>query len=233
VKKLFGLILFVLLIFTSCEPPYNGSPTINGLDYNINDPDGDGAIIGGTPVTFTCNATDEEGDQIIYNWRATGGYFNSTSTATVTWTSPVNTQTNEDLLWEVYEIYCDVTDAKHINQVQTTKAIIFTMPVPQTCVTKNTGYVFITNNATFNITVDCTPTDFGYNEYRKLKIGESTTYEMPIGDTWAWAINDTDLPNGGPWVNVTFNLNQCETKPVTWITSSGKSTSLEDDTKFK
>jgi hypothetical protein len=57
----------------------------------------------------------------------------------------VNTQTNEDDLWEFYEIYCDVTDYKHMNQVVTTKAMIFTMP-PARCVRMNFGTVTITND---------------------------------------------------------------------------------------
>jgi len=227
-KKLFCLILFVLLTFTSCEKP-NNAPTITSLDYDVTDD-----IIGGTPVTFTCNATDEEGDKIIYNWRATGGYFNSTSTATVTWTSPVNNRIKEPL-WEVYEVFCDVTDAKHINEVQTTKATIFTMPVQQTCVTKNTGFVLVTNNTTFTITVYCAHGEFDpvYPDYRKLKAGEFTTYEMPVGLTYAWAIKDTSLPNGGPWASVNFTLNQCETKPITWIPIGGKSAIVSADTKLR
>jgi hypothetical protein len=210
-------ILFALL-FTlfSCEKP-NSPPTITGLNYKINDPDGDGSIIGGTPVVFTCNATDEDGDRIIYSWRATGGYFNSTSTATVTWTSPNNTQTNEDLLWEVYEIYCDVTDAKHMDQVQTTKVTIFTMP-PARCIRMNFGTVTIVNDHLQDIYVDCR-SDNNFptaSSRRRLRWSESTTYEMTPGVLMAWSITVEYYEYGGTWTVMPFNLNQCDVKKINW-----------------
>ncbi|MBN1185267.1 MAG: hypothetical protein JXB49_23485 [Bacteroidales bacterium] len=215
-KPLKYFILITFLILFSCDPP-NNRPTIIGLDYDINDPNGDGAIIGGSPVVFTCNAIDEEGDQIIYNWRATGGYFNSTSTVTVTWTSPVNTQTNEDLLWEVYEIYCDVTDDKHMNQVQTIRAIIFTLP-PERCVRMNFGTVTITNDHWKDIYVDCRSDDNFPNTNSRIRLrwSESTTYEMTPGLLMAWAITVEYYGYGGTWTVMPFNLGQCEIKNINW-----------------
>jgi len=210
--------ILVVLIFSlfSCVEQ-NIPPIIDDLDYNINDPDGDGAIIGGTQVIFTCYATDEDGDRIIYNWRATGGYFNSTSTSTVIWTSPVNTHTNEDLLWEVYEIYCDVIDAEHMNQVQTTRAIIFTMP-PERCVRMNFGTVSITNDHWQDIYVDLRhDSNFPTTSSRKkLRWSESITYEMTPGVVMAWAITVEYYVYGEEWTVMPFTINQCEIKEINW-----------------
>lgn len=83
--KICYIIFFILLAFISCEPPKNNPPQI----INLTCSDDDLTIYGGEHVFLMCEASDPEGDKISYNWTASTGTFNSLTSASVTWTSPV------------------------------------------------------------------------------------------------------------------------------------------------
>jgi hypothetical protein len=71
----------VLLLAPSCEPVDNYSPVINSLESEA-----DWTIPSGS-LQVTCNASDRDGDELSYNWSASGGSITGTGPE-VTWTAP-------------------------------------------------------------------------------------------------------------------------------------------------
>jgi hypothetical protein len=71
----------VLLLASSCEPVDNYPPVINSLEAEA-----DWALPSGT-IQVTCNASDRDGDELSYNWSASGGNITGTGPE-VTWTAP-------------------------------------------------------------------------------------------------------------------------------------------------
>jgi len=71
----------VLLSASSCEPVDNYSPIINSLEAEA-----DWALPSGS-LQVACNASDRDGDQLSYNWLASGGNITGTGPE-VTWIAP-------------------------------------------------------------------------------------------------------------------------------------------------
>ena len=70
----------MLLLAASCEPLDNYPPIINGLEAEA-----DWAPPSGS-IQVTCNASDRDGDELSYNWSASGGEIKGEGAA-VTWTA--------------------------------------------------------------------------------------------------------------------------------------------------
>jgi hypothetical protein len=119
-KKLNWLMLFIFSAFISCVPPENKPPQITDFICNDNDL----IVYGGSTAIFDCMATDPEGDKLFYNWSATSGTFNSTTSSTVTWTSPVVT------LESVAQIKVEVTDSENPDKPQYRAMFISVDPIP-------------------------------------------------------------------------------------------------------
>lgn len=71
----------VLLLALSCEPVDNYPPIINSLEAEA-----DWTIPSGS-LQVTCNASDRDGDELNYNWSASGGNITGIGPE-VTWTAP-------------------------------------------------------------------------------------------------------------------------------------------------
>jgi len=59
----------------------NDAPVITSVS-------GPSSVRAGASASFTCNATDPNGDALTYTWSRTAGSLNGTTGKTVTWTAP-------------------------------------------------------------------------------------------------------------------------------------------------
>jgi len=71
----------VLLLASSCEPVDIYPPVINSLEAEA-----DWALPSGS-IQVTCNASDHDGDELSYNWVASGGNITSMGPE-ITWAAP-------------------------------------------------------------------------------------------------------------------------------------------------
>jgi hypothetical protein len=71
----------VLLLASSCTTVANRQPTITSLEAEVAWTTPSGSI------QVTCNASDPDGDELSYEWTATGGSISGTGHE-VTWTAP-------------------------------------------------------------------------------------------------------------------------------------------------
>jgi hypothetical protein len=71
----------VLLLASSCEPLDNYPPIITSLDAEP------GWTFPSGTLQVMCNASDRDGDELSYNWSASGGNITGTGPE-VTWTAP-------------------------------------------------------------------------------------------------------------------------------------------------
>jgi hypothetical protein len=71
----------LLLSASSCEPPDNYAPVIDGLEAEA-----DWALPSDS-LQVACNASDRDGDQLSYSWSTSGGNITGTGPE-VTWTAP-------------------------------------------------------------------------------------------------------------------------------------------------
>jgi hypothetical protein len=82
VIRIVVMIFIAGLAAMNCESPaVNTPPTISALTL----PD---TVEAGSDGTFSCTATDPDGDPLSYSWTATAGVLLSTSGKTVGWTAP-------------------------------------------------------------------------------------------------------------------------------------------------
>ncbi len=82
VIRILVLVCIIGLAGLNCESPaVNTPPTISALSL----PD---TVEAGSDGTFSCTATDPDGDVLAYSWTATAGVLLSTSGKTVAWTAP-------------------------------------------------------------------------------------------------------------------------------------------------
>jgi hypothetical protein len=119
-KKLNCIMLLIISAFMSCVRPENKPPEITDFICSENDLQ----VYGGSTVIFDCIATDPEGDKLSYNWSATSGTFNRTTSSTVIWTSPVVT------LESVAQIKVEVTDSENPDKPQYRAIFISVDPIP-------------------------------------------------------------------------------------------------------
>ncbi len=76
------LIFIAGLVAMNCESPAaNSAPTITALNL----PD---TVQAGNDATFSCTASDPDGDPLSYSWTTTAGALLSTNAKTVGWTAP-------------------------------------------------------------------------------------------------------------------------------------------------
>jgi hypothetical protein len=78
------VLLFIAgLVGLGCKttPGENHAPTITALNL----PD---SVDGGTDQTFSCTASDQDGDPLSYSWTCTSGLLLSTTARTVAWSAP-------------------------------------------------------------------------------------------------------------------------------------------------
>jgi hypothetical protein len=71
------------LVGLSCQetPAENHAPTITALELPA-------SVNAGTDATFSCAASDPDGDALSYNWTCSSGSLQSTTGSAVNWTSP-------------------------------------------------------------------------------------------------------------------------------------------------
>jgi len=83
VIRVTALLFIVGLVVLSCEetPAENHAPTITALELPTN-------VNAGTDATFSCTASDPDGDPLSYNWTCSSGSLQSTTGSAVYWTSP-------------------------------------------------------------------------------------------------------------------------------------------------
>jgi len=81
------------------EPDDNHAPTIHSVTASPDELDS------GDTSQLTCNASDQDGDQLSYDWSCTHGHFNTDGVASVLWYSP------EDLWQDINaKVEVNVTD---------------------------------------------------------------------------------------------------------------------------
>jgi hypothetical protein len=195
-QKKYLTIVALFLVVASCEPPYNGPPHDVELTYITNE------IIGGETIKFTCQATDDEADKLSYNWHATGGSFNNTSSSSIIWYSPINNKTEEPL-YEFYQVFCDVTDAANPDKPQSAVSMIFTFPLNH-CEVDGTGSVLIANIMDITIQVNIKSNKYTGN-VRTIPPKEYTTYiAIPPGDITIMK------KTTGDWISYEKHIEQCE-----------------------
>jgi len=73
--------LVMLLSAASCQPPDNYAPVINSLEADAE------WTLPSSNLTVTCNASDRDGDELSYDWSASGGTITGTGPE-ATWTAP-------------------------------------------------------------------------------------------------------------------------------------------------
>lgn len=83
VIRVVALLFIVGLVILSCQetPAENHAPTITALELPAN-------VNAGTDATFSCTASDPDGDPLSYNWTCSSGLLQSTTGSAVNWTSP-------------------------------------------------------------------------------------------------------------------------------------------------
>ena len=83
VSRIIVMLIVAGLVGLSCKqtPPVNSAPTITALDL----PD---SVDAGNDATFTCTATDPDGDPLGYNWTSSAGLLQSKTGTAVVWTAP-------------------------------------------------------------------------------------------------------------------------------------------------
>lgn len=195
-QKIYLIAIALFLVIPSCEPPYNGPPHNVELIYITNE------ILGGDAVKFTCQAIDDEGDKILFNWRATGGSFNNTSSSSIIWYAPQNYNTREPL-YDFYQVYCDVTDEVNLDKTQTAVAMMFTFPLNH-CEVDGTGSVLLANTMDIAIQVDIKSDRYLGNE-RTIPPKEYTIYiAIPPGDI------TIKKKTTGDWVSYEKHIEQCD-----------------------
>jgi hypothetical protein len=82
VKNFLWLCVVVIMVCLNCGGEENNAPMINSVTA---DPS---SVYPGEDVTLTCDAEDEDGDTITYDWSAEDGTLSDTDLASVTWTAP-------------------------------------------------------------------------------------------------------------------------------------------------
>ena len=83
VLRIIVLLFIVGLIVLNCEqtPAENHAPTISALNLPAN-------VYAGTEATFSCTASDPDGDALSYSWTCSSGLLQSTTGSAVVWTAP-------------------------------------------------------------------------------------------------------------------------------------------------
>jgi len=82
VIRILVLVCIIGLAGLNCEAPAaNNAPTITALGL----PD---SVTAGSDATFSCTATDPDGDVLTYSWTCTSGTLQSTTGRMVGWTAP-------------------------------------------------------------------------------------------------------------------------------------------------
>jgi len=222
-KKL--IFLSLILALFSCEDP-NSAPSITNLIASSQ------TVESGGTIMLSCEATDPDGDPILYRWSCVSGMFTTgTSSSTVMWKAP---QTNSET---ISKITVNVADADHPfdSPFSESRAVMLMVNPVERCVAENFGTIVVTNNSTFTLRVMCEREDPSCPECVPiegtgtvvLKTGESTTFEITPGNIISSCIDEEvfKLGYGGPWTSTKpFPLKQCEIKSTTWVNSSGKST---------
>lgn len=117
--KIYYFVFFILLTLISCVPE-NNPPQITDFICSENDLQ----VYGGSTVIFDCIAIDPEGDKLFYNWSSTSGSFNSTTSSTVIWTSPVATMES------IAQIKVEVNDSENPDKPQYKSMFISVDPIP-------------------------------------------------------------------------------------------------------
>jgi len=82
-SRIIVMLIVAGLVGLSCQqtPPVNSAPTITALDL----PD---SVDATNDATFTCTASDPDGDPLGYNWTVSAGLLQSKTGTAVVWTAP-------------------------------------------------------------------------------------------------------------------------------------------------
>jgi len=75
------MMIVVLFLATSCEPPDNYAPVIDGLGAEAEWVPPSGSLL------VTCNTSDRDGDELSYDWSASKGITTGAGPE-ITWTAP-------------------------------------------------------------------------------------------------------------------------------------------------
>jgi len=83
IKYLLIMVIMIAVLFltTSCEPPDNYPPVIDDLGVEAEWVPPSGSLL------VTCNASDRDGDELSYDWSASKGIITGAGPE-ITWTSP-------------------------------------------------------------------------------------------------------------------------------------------------
>ena len=83
IKYLLIMVIMIAVLFltASCEPPDNYPPVIDGLGAEAEWVPPSGSLL------VTCNASDRDGDELSYDWSASKGIITGAGPE-ITWTSP-------------------------------------------------------------------------------------------------------------------------------------------------
>lgn len=83
-KCLIWLSVMVMMVFLNCGGE-NNAPVINSVTANPSN------VYPGEDALLICDADDEDGDAITYEWSAVAGSLSATNVSSVIWTAPMDT----------------------------------------------------------------------------------------------------------------------------------------------
>ncbi len=84
VKIFLWLSIVIIMVCLNCGGE-NNAPVINSVNANPS------SVYPGEDATLSCNADDEDGDVITYEWSAEAGTLSATNLSSVIWTAPMDT----------------------------------------------------------------------------------------------------------------------------------------------
>ncbi|GEM_PF-3102049 len=168
-KTLTSLALAVLLGITvwSCSdddsnptaPPTNNAPVISELISTAVQ-----VAPGGTSDLY-CNATDEDGDALSYNWTCTSGTFSGIMTAQKTWTAPAEVG--------IYTITVYVSDGPSSDNERVNIEVTATPTNPPVIISLTATDYSIEPSTTTNLICNATDADGDVLTYEWTSIGGS------------------------------------------------------------
>jgi hypothetical protein len=181
-----SLLLTILIATTlSCEKKENHLPVIRSITTDpvtVEGSMGDEYILDqGQEITITCNATDEDNDNLTYTWTSNKGTFPNGSTGnSVKWTTPVfETQTSDNSMQSV-TVIVTVGDGK--DKVEDVYAVLVYKCCYKGALPVISELPVISDIASSSVTVTCNIESDNNNEITARGVCYNTTGDPTIND---------------------------------------------------
>ena len=137
-KTILIALVLGIIVFYGCEngtEPKNEAPVISGLTAEPS------SVESGGTSTLTCEATDQDGDELTYIWEESSGAING-SGSSVTWTAPDSEGT--------YSVSCTVDDRNGGSDIESVNISVESNNNPQNIISESD----FTGDGTLDLKVD-------------------------------------------------------------------------------